>query len=304
MRADSRAAGVVELAAEQGGLVTSRQARVVGVTAHQLKRMADSGQLERLHHGIYRVTRFPHDKHQAQRAAWLALDPGIVSWERLDQDVPVGVLSHATAAQMQNLGDMAADTVELTAIRRIRLGIPDAVVHRGDLTRDDWEVIDGLPVTTPARTISDLAAASIDAGHLASIVRDAVADDRLTFEKVAEALSPHVFRYGYQQFDGAGFRDALIDQAGVPANAIALAEIASNSLAAQQRKAATPGPGWQRADAMSAFDATVESLERMHQVLDTTPETIKAFERLESAITRLGDELAAMTEATDQEQER
>src|SRR6476661_1997385 len=47
MRSDSRAAQVVALAAEQGGVVTSRQARAVtSVSVQQLKRMVDSGVLE------------------------------------------------------------------------------------------------------------------------------------------------------------------------------------------------------------------------------------------------------------------
>ncbi|MFD4456995.1 type IV toxin-antitoxin system AbiEi family antitoxin domain-containing protein [Nocardia sp. NPDC058480] len=236
MRADSRAAEVVALAAEQNGVVTSRQAHAVaGATSHQLKRMADSGQLERLHHGIYRVAHFQSDLHQPQRVAWLAIDPGLPAWERLDQDVPGGVLSHATAARMHDLGDMDADTVELTAPRRIRLSLPDVIVHRGELTRDDWEIVDGVPVTTVARTIGDLAAVTVDAGHLGSVVRDAVAGDRISAAQAADALAPHAFSYGHQPFDGAGFRDALIDEAGIPASALALARIASQSELVQQR---------------------------------------------------------------------
>ena len=78
MRSDSRAAQVVTLAAEQGGVVTSRQARAVtSVSVQQLKRMVDSGVLDRLHHGLYRLARMPEDVHLDERVAWLALDPDV-----------------------------------------------------------------------------------------------------------------------------------------------------------------------------------------------------------------------------------
>ncbi|PQP22001.1 type IV toxin-antitoxin system AbiEi family antitoxin domain-containing protein [Rhodococcus opacus] len=226
MRSDSRAARVVALAAEQGGVVTSRQARAVtSVSVQQLKRMVDSGVLERLHHGLYRLARMPEDGHLDERVAWLALDPDVVVWERLDQPVPTGVLSHRTAAGLLGLGDLDADVVELTAIRRIRLSLPGVVVNRGVLSREDWQLVDGLPVTTPARTIGDLAAAGTDAGHLASVVRDALTRGLVTVEEVVAVLSPHAFDYGHRALDGQGFLEVLIAQAGVPATTLAVADL-------------------------------------------------------------------------------
>lgn len=221
------AASLVELASHQWGLVTSRQARVAAsVSPQQLKRMTDSGVLERLHHGLYRLARLPHDEHLDKRLAWIALDPERVVWERLDQDVPTGVLSHRTAAEVHQLGDLDADVVELTATRRIRLSLPDVIVHRSHLTRDDWQIVNELPVTTPIRTISDLAAAATDVGHLASVVRDALTRSLVTTEAVASILAPHAFDYGHRALDGQEFLDALIEQAGVPATLLALADIA------------------------------------------------------------------------------
>lgn len=187
--------------------------------------MADSGVLERVHHGVYRVARFPHDEHQDLRVAWLALDPERVAWERLDDDVPTGVASHRTAAALHGLGDLDADVTELTAVRRIRLSLPDVEVRRGHLTRQDWQVVDGLPVTTPLRTIADLAAVGIDRGHLAGIVRDAVAREAVGIGAVVEVLAEHAFAYGFRAFDGKGMLDSLVEEAGVPENARVLAEI-------------------------------------------------------------------------------
>jgi hypothetical protein len=260
MRSDSRAAQVVALAAEQGGVVTSRQARAVtSVSVQQLKRMVDSGVLERLHHGLYRLARMPEDVHLGERVAWVALDPDAVVWERLDQPVPTGVLSHRTAAGLHGLGDLDADVVELTATRRIRLSLPGVVVYRGALSREDWQLVDGLPVTTPARTIADLAAAGTDAGHLASVVRDALTRGLATVEEVVAALAPHAFDYGHRALDGQGFLAVLIAQAGVPATTLAVADLArkTTTTAAAPATAAAPDAG--QLDVAALLKAVTES---------------------------------------------
>ena len=86
---------------------------------------------------------------------------------------PHRLLSHCTAAGIHGLG-IWVDVVELTAIRRIRLSLYEVIVHRGVVSREDWHLVNGLPLTTPARPVADLAAAGTDAGHLASVVRDAL----------------------------------------------------------------------------------------------------------------------------------
>ncbi|KXX58572.1 type IV toxin-antitoxin system AbiEi family antitoxin domain-containing protein [Rhodococcus sp. LB1] len=257
MRSDSRAGKVVALAAEQGGVVTSRQARAVtSVSVQQLKRMVDSGVLERLHHGLYRLGRMPEDVHLDARVAWLALDPDAVVWERLDQAVPTGVLSHRTAAGLLGLGDLDADVVELIATRRIRLSLPAVVVHRGVLSREDWQLVDGLPVTTPARTIADLAAAGTDAGHLASVVRDALTRGLVTVEEVVAVLSPHAFDYGHRALDGQGFLEVLISQAGVPTTMLAVADFARKNTATA---ASAPASDAGQLDVAALMKAVTES---------------------------------------------
>ncbi|WP_306363493.1 hypothetical protein [Nocardia sp. CC227C] len=114
-----------------------------------------------------------------------------------------------------------------TAVRRIRLSVPDVAIYRGRLARTDWQVIDGLPVTTAARTIRDLAAVSTDAGHLASVVRDVLVGSLASTGEVVEALAEHAFIYGHRALDGQGFLDALIEQAGVPATTRDLARRAN-----------------------------------------------------------------------------
>ncbi|MGM7647474.1 type IV toxin-antitoxin system AbiEi family antitoxin domain-containing protein [Nocardia sp. JW2] len=234
MHSDSRAAALVALANDQWGLVTSRQAgTVVGVSPQHLKQIADAGVLERVRHGMYRVANFPYDQHQDLRVAWMALDPARVVWERLDDQVPVGVISHRSAAVLHGLGDMDADVVELTSERRIRLSMPEVEIHRGRLERADWEVIDGLAVTTGLRTVADLAKAGIDTGHLGGVVRDALSRGRVGEDDLIAALADQALAYGHAPFDGRGFLDALVEMAGVPTTAISLAHIAAQHTVAR-----------------------------------------------------------------------
>ncbi|MEU1984184.1 type IV toxin-antitoxin system AbiEi family antitoxin domain-containing protein [Nocardia sp. NPDC019395] len=283
MATDTLVANLISLAAEQRGLVTSRQAREISsVTPQQLKRLTDSGVLERLHHGLYRLARIPHDENMDVRVAWFAIDPGAVAWQRLRQNVPTGVVSHRTAAELHQLGDLAADVVELTATRRIRLSLSDVTIHRGPLTRDDWQIVDELPVTTPVRTIGDLAAASLDSGHLASIVRDALIRNLATTEDVLAVLAPHAFAYGYRALDGQAFLDALIEQAGVPVNTLALADIARRQSGISDRSMNSTQEPVPQALAASPLDpATLNSLQQavanLHKV---DPGILEAIGRL------------------------
>jgi hypothetical protein len=303
MATGSRVAELISLAAEQRGLVTSRQARTVAsVTPQQLKRLSDSGVLERLHHGLYRLARVPHDEHLEMRVAWFALNPDLVAWQRLEQEVPTGVLSHRTAAELHRLGDLDADVVELTTTRRIRLSLPDIKIHRGRITRDDWQIVDELPVTTPNRTIGDLAAAGLDSGHLASVVRDALTRNLTTAEDAVAVLAPHAFGYGYRALDGHGFLEALIVQAGVPVNTLAMADIAKrHSEAAAFRDSHSPDESALRAAASELTDPAFESiLQAAAQLRKVDPDTLRSMRQAAESLSKIDPHILEILRRTTQ----
>ncbi|UOT07805.1 hypothetical protein MPY17_32260 [Rhodococcus opacus] len=113
------------------------------------------------------------------------------------------------------------------------------IVQRGVLSREDWQLVDGLPVTTPVRTIADLAAAGTDAGHLASVIRDALTRGLATVEEVVAVLAPYAFDYGHRALDGQGFLEVLIAQAGVPATTLAVADLVRKTATTATDTAAT-----------------------------------------------------------------
>lgn len=220
--------GLADVAAGQWGMFTTAQARAGGVSAQGVARLCRDGRVERVRHGVYRLAGVPLHMLDQVRAAWLALAPGREVGQRLAGD-PVGVLSHRSAAQLHRLGDLDADLHEFTVCSRKQTRDPDVRFHRGSLARARWTVVEGLPVTTVAATLADLAAARTDGGHLATVVRDAVAGYQLTLPATAAALAPHAAVYGARPGDGAALAARMIAEAGVPQNALDLARIAADA---------------------------------------------------------------------------
>lgn len=209
---------LADLAAEQWGLVTAAQARAVGVSNQMAARLTERGTLERLAYGVYRVSGAPAGPLDGLRAAWLALEPARRAVERTQDATPIVVSHRAAAAAVYGYGDLDGDVYEFTAPSRRQSRRTDVRFHRAVVEPGDWAVVDGLPVTTPERTIVDLAAARIDGGHLAGVVRDAVMGFDVDENELAQRLRPYAHHYGAPLGDGAQMIQLLLDQAGVEAS--------------------------------------------------------------------------------------
>jgi len=223
MRSDKRLLRLADLAESQWGLFTSAQAGSVEVSTQHLKRLADQSLLVRVRHGVYRLAGLPESPATAIQAEWLALEPSRLAGERLVDQVPVGVVSHRSAANLQKLGDLDADTHEFIVPRRRSTRSPDVSFHIGALGRDDWQIVEGLPVTRPLRTVVDLAAARTDGGHLATVVRDAIISGDTTAAELAAVLRPYAHHYGVPVGSGSTLVENFIEQTGVPESALSLA---------------------------------------------------------------------------------
>jgi predicted transcriptional regulator of viral defense system len=200
------------------------------MSAQALARLAELGHLERLRHGVYRITGTPPGQWSNLQAAWLALQPDLGVAERLS--LPgVEVVSHRSAAQIHRIGDLDADRLEFLTPERRQTRDRDVRLRRGVVAPADRTVVEGLPVTTPLRTIVDLAAARLDGDHLAGVVRDAVTTLHLDPDLVAQALRPYAHRYGAPLGDGRGLLTDLLQRVGVPQATRTAAELWSAPLA-------------------------------------------------------------------------
>lgn len=132
------------MAARQFGVVSRRQAIAAGFTRHGIQHALSRGRLHLLHRGVYAVGH-----------------PGIAEAGRWMAAVLAGgvraVLSHRSAAALWRMRRDGAGIAEITVpgSRGPRAGL---VLHRGRLADDEISMVEGIPVTAPARTLLDLAA--------------------------------------------------------------------------------------------------------------------------------------------------
>jgi predicted transcriptional regulator of viral defense system/very-short-patch-repair endonuclease len=138
---------IADLARRQHGVITTRQLAELGLRQRAVSHRAAAGRLHRIHQGVYAVGHPLLSLRGRWMAATLTCGSG-------------AVLSHAAAAALWELRATSATTIDVTVPtaggRRRRAGLR---VHRDPaLAADEVTVRDGIPVTTPARTILDLAA--------------------------------------------------------------------------------------------------------------------------------------------------
>lgn len=135
---------MARLARGQDGVVARRQLRSMGFSNRAIDRRLERSQLHEVFRGVFVFGSRRISRKGRWMAAVLASGGG-------------AVLSHRSAARFWRLLPPAAEWVDVTrAGRRVRR---DGIVsHRADLQDDEWLVEDGIPVTSPFRSIFDLAA--------------------------------------------------------------------------------------------------------------------------------------------------
>ncbi|MGH2938409.1 MAG: type IV toxin-antitoxin system AbiEi family antitoxin domain-containing protein [Solirubrobacterales bacterium] len=145
MRAEVRThsfGDLADLAGRQHGVVSRRQLEALAFGTASVTRWAKDGRLHRIHRGVYAVG------HTA------------LSWEGYCMAAvlarPGSVASHKTAAWIWGLRRWRPETMHVTAPTRQRAK-RDFVVHFTRLAAEDQAVVEGIPVTSVARTMLDLA---------------------------------------------------------------------------------------------------------------------------------------------------
>lgn len=173
----------------QDGYFTRAQAVGAGVEDFELARAVGYQQIQRLGHGVYRVAGAGTDIHQDLRVVWLRLAPTLTPRQRTYH--PNLWVSHASAASVLELGVLLPDKPAFISTRRLqpRVGV-NIHVRRDGLDAHEWIVRDGFAVTSPARTLSDLAKAGHDGGHLGRFAADAMNAGQVTGDKLRAALGP------------------------------------------------------------------------------------------------------------------
>ena len=122
------------------------------------------GQLLHPHPAVYVVAGSAPTWRQQLHVAAIAGGPG-------------AAISHRAAAALWGFDGCKPGTVELSVPLSRRLRLPWAVIHRKrDLVEVDVELLDGLPVTTPTRTLIDLPAVVPFADKVEEAIDGAIRD--------------------------------------------------------------------------------------------------------------------------------
>jgi predicted transcriptional regulator of viral defense system len=143
----------------QAGYFTTAQARQAGYSRGLVAHHAKAGTFERVRPGVYRLTRFPGTAREDLYIAWLEAGPR-------------AVISHDSALELYGLSDLLPAETHITLPRSSSRRRSRVRMHTNALSAADVTVRDGLPVTTVARSIADVARN----GGSSELIRQAVSE--------------------------------------------------------------------------------------------------------------------------------
>lgn len=140
-----RERAIQELAARQHGVISLSQLKSLGLGPSGVRRRVAGGKLQRLHRGVYAIGLARRSVEATYMAAVLACGPK-------------AVLFHRSAADHLGLRPCSRTAVDVTAPGRAGKERKGIDVHRATgLDERDVTTVRGIPCTTVARTLLDLA---------------------------------------------------------------------------------------------------------------------------------------------------
>jgi len=133
---------LAKLAGTQRGLLTAAQLVEARLSSATITRWSRSGRPHRLFRGVYLLGHAVPPPLGLELAAMLACGP-------------TAVLSHHTAARRHGLSLPGSSRMHITVPGRRCRPQPGLLPHAGTVTRNEVRTIEGLRVTSPARTLQD-----------------------------------------------------------------------------------------------------------------------------------------------------
>jgi len=156
-----------QIAASQGGYFSASQASEAGYTYRQQHYHRSRGNWLLIDRGIFRLRDFPPGERE-DLIRWSL-------WSRDQKGTPQAVVSHETALTVHDLSDVMPERVHLTVPKGFRKRVPvGCVLHAASLAEEEIEPRLGYSVTTPLRTLLDVADSALSQEHLNAAVREAL----------------------------------------------------------------------------------------------------------------------------------
>jgi predicted transcriptional regulator of viral defense system len=176
----SRRRGLLQLAGDRNGIFTAASARAAGITSSALAYYARTGAIERVAHGVYRLTDYPSNPESAFIAAAAALGDD-------------AVVSHESALRLYEVSDVAPSQLHFTIPRHRRyrtLPANDIVLHTTTTPIEDVDVVqhDGFRATSLGRSIVDAARSHTSPEQIEMAVREGLRRGLLTTTEIERAM--------------------------------------------------------------------------------------------------------------------
>ncbi len=192
-RKDRRSKSAWELAGRQHGVVARRQLLALGFNSREIEHRVGRGRLHLVMRGVYAVGWPRLTRERRWMAATLACG------ER-------AMLSHRSAAALWEIGTERPEAVDVSVVRRAELKRPGLRVRgRPSLGAEDVMSRDGIPVTSPARTLTDLA----------TVLRPPGVERAINEADKRDLIDPETLRLavdGYAGQPGAPLLRSLLDE--------------------------------------------------------------------------------------------
>lgn len=170
-------------------MLARRQLLALGYSARAIEHRRKMGRLHLVTRGVYAVGWPGLDKRRRWMAAVLACGDG-------------AVLSHRSAAALLGMGAELPGRIDISVRRRCELRRPGLLVRgRPSLAPEDLGSSEGIPVTSPAQTLVDLAT-ELDIVAVERAVNDADKRDLIDPEALRIALDRHTGMPGVRPLRG------------------------------------------------------------------------------------------------------
>jgi predicted transcriptional regulator of viral defense system len=165
---------IYEVASENFGLITTTQAREMGISKDELGKLHLRGKLERIGHGVYRI------KHHVP-------SPLDVYADAVTLVGPEAYVLGESVLAMHNLASVNPDTIYVGTTKRVRKRLPAHIKAAQRSTGDKTTVYDGIRCMTVAEAIR-YCADKVMPERLAEALRDGVSEGLVT-RREQEAIS-------------------------------------------------------------------------------------------------------------------
>lgn len=164
---------LTEIARSQAGYFTTRQALSAGYSYSAQRYHVHRGNWEQVDRALFRLPEWPIDRwdYLVRWSVW--------SGER-------AVVSHETALVVHDLGDVNPVRIHLTVPPGFRMKPRGLVLHHGELSPEDIEDWGGFRITTPVRSVADVAATPIELDQLATVIGDALSRNLFSRRRLRE----------------------------------------------------------------------------------------------------------------------